>query len=137
MSLPMARARRKNVPSIQRSPYFRTLSHSRTLSAKPRVVMSQASWSCSSSQASLTRRISLSTRANSSSRPSSAVTIRSTFGVHAAQHPGLARSAQLAGKVVDVAALEAQRGLHLVQRRAAPCPQLAVLTVAEELVGLA
>ena len=39
----MARARRKNVPSIQRSPYSSTLSHSRTLSAKPRVVMSQAS----------------------------------------------------------------------------------------------
>ena len=45
MSLPIARARRKKVPSIQRSPYLSTLSHSRTESSKPRVVMSQASWS--------------------------------------------------------------------------------------------
>ena len=42
MSLPIARARRKNVPSIQRSPYSSTRSHSATESLKPSVVMSQA-----------------------------------------------------------------------------------------------
>ena len=46
MSLPIARARRKKVPSSQRSPCSSTLSHSRTESSKPSVVMSQAS--CSS-----------------------------------------------------------------------------------------
>ena len=42
MSLPIARARRKNVPSSQRSPCSMTPSHSFTESSNPRVVMSQA-----------------------------------------------------------------------------------------------
>ena len=57
MSLPIARARRKKVPSIQRSPYLSTLAQSETESSKPRVVASQASCSCATSQSSLTSRI--------------------------------------------------------------------------------
>ena len=72
MSLPIARARRKNVPSSQRSPYSSTLSQSRTESWKPSVVMSQASWSSPTSHSSLTSRISEITRAKSSSRVASA-----------------------------------------------------------------
>ncbi len=78
MSLPMARARRKNVPSIQRSPYSSTSSHSRTESSKPSAVMSVACWSSPISQSSLISRISDATRARSASRVSSPATLRST-----------------------------------------------------------
>ena len=79
MSLPIARARRKKVPSIHRSPYLKTLAQSETESSKPSVVASQAAWSSATSQSSLTRRISEATRASSPSSPSSAPTIRSTW----------------------------------------------------------
>ena len=136
MSLPIARARRKNVPSIQRSPNSSTRSHSRTQSSKPRVVMSQASWSSPTSHSSLTSRISEATRARSSSRVSSPAPARRRRR-HAAVHAGLAGRRRARRQVVDVADLEAERGGDLVQRRAAAGPQLAVLAVAEELVGVA
>ena len=139
MSLPMARARRWKVPSIQRSPNSSTCFHSRTESSKPRAVMSQASWSSATSQSSLISRSSPTTRCRSSSRESSAATMRST----AAEIP---RSTRVFGmpwhgervlEPVDVAALDAERVGELAEGRAAPDPQLAVLTVAEELVAVA
>ena len=57
-------------------------------------------------------------------------------GGEAAVHAGLGGPAQGAGELVDVAHRQAQRGRHLGQRRTATGPQLAVLAVAEELVGL-
>ena len=99
--------------------------------------MSQASWSSATSQSSLTRRISETTRARSSSWLVSAGTRLSTLGVDAAVHAGLAGAGQRRGQVVDVPDGQPQRGGHLVQRGAAAGPQLAVLPVPEELVGLA
>ena len=99
--------------------------------------MSQASWSSPTSQSSLTRRISETTRASSASRLASPATSRSTTVGHAAVHPGLADAGEGRRQVVDVAHREAERGRHLVQRGAAAGPQLAVLPVAEELVGVA
>ena len=78
MSLPIARARRKKVPSIHRSPYSSTRSHSRTESSNPSVVMSQAPCSSAISHSSLTSRSSESTRAKSESWPSSPETWAST-----------------------------------------------------------
>ena len=103
MSLPIARARRKNVPSIQRSPYSSTLSQSRTESWKPSVVMSQASWSSPTSHSSLTSRISEMTRAKSSSRVASADDQLVDRVGHAAVHPGLAAAGQSRRELVDVA----------------------------------
>ncbi len=137
MSLPIARARRKKVPSTQRSPYFSTLSHSRTQSSKPSVVMSQASVSSPSSHSSLTRRISESTRAKSWSRPSSAGTRASTDASTPRSTRVLAASASRSGRSSRWRTVEPERADDLVQRRTSAGPQLAVLPVAEELVGLA
>ena len=127
MSLPIARARRKKVPSIQRSPNSSTRSHSRTESSKPSVVMSQASWSSPTSHSSLTSRSSEATRARSSSRrwPSSR-RLRADSGLVEGR-----------GRSSTWRHLEAERVGDLAQRRAAAGPQLAVLPVAEELVGVA
>ena len=139
MSLPMARARRKNVPSIQRSPYSRTCGHSRTESSKPSAVMSQASWSSATSQSSLTSRSSPTTRGE--------VLVEGLVGGHhrvhrgrePAQHPGL--GAAVAVRPSSSSSMwrhsMPERGRDLVERGAAPDPQLAVLPVAEELVGVA
>ena len=54
-----------------------------------------------------------------------------------AQHAGLGRAAQTALELVEVAGLDAERVRDLLQGGAAPCPELAVLPVPEELVGLA
>ena len=121
MSLPIARARRKNVPSIQRSPNSSTRSQSRTESSKPRVVMSHASCSSATSHSSLTSRSSSATRPRSSS---------------------VVRSRRLAvvvegRQVLDVADLDAEGVGDLLRGRATAGPQLAVLPVAEELVGVA
>ena len=121
MSLPIARARRKKVPSIQRSPNSSTRSHSRTESSKPRVVMSQASCSSPTSHSSLTRRSSSATRAEV---------------LVGGEVAGLAVVVE-GRQVLDVAHLDAERVGDLLRRRAAPGPQLAVLAVAEELVGVA
>ena len=137
MSLPMARARRKKVPSIQRSPNSSTRSHSATLSAKPRAVTSQAVCSSLTSQSSLISRISEITRANSPSRDSSRGHLRVDDGRDAAVDAGLAGLPQRAGQLVEVAHLETQRVGDLLQRRAAADPELAVHAVAEELVGVA
>ena len=51
--------------------------------------------------------------------------------------PGLAAARQVVAEPVDVAHLEAEGVGDLLQRRAAADPQLAVLPVAEELVGVA
>ncbi len=53
----------------------------------------------------------------------------------ASVHAGLARPRELGGQGVDVPHLETQRRGDLVQRGPAADPQLAVLPVAEELVG--
>ncbi len=60
-------------------------------------------------------------------------------GRDAAQHAGLGRPVGREGVLepVDVAALDAEGRRELVQGGAAPDPELAVLAVAEELVGLA
>ena len=121
MSLPIARARRKKVPSIHRSPNSRTRSHSRTESSKPRVVMSQASWSSPTSHSSLMRRSSSATRRQ--------VLVRGEVA-------GLAVVVERR-QVLDVADLDAEGVGDLLRRRAAAGPQLAVLPVAEELVGVA
>ena len=55
----------------------------------------------------------------------------------AAVHAGLARAAQRRVQLVDVAHGQPERGGHLVQRRTPARPELAVLPVAEELVGVA
>ena len=127
MSLPIARARRKNVPSSQRSPYSSTLSHSRTLSAKPSVVMSQASWSCSSSQASLTSRISDSTRAKSWSRRPSPATARSTYGSTPRSTRVLAGAAETSRRARRGGGPRGRASREIsLQRRAPAGPQLAV-----------
>ena len=101
--------------------------------------MSQASWSSPTSQSSLTSRSSETTRARSSSRDVVGGHHAVDVGRDAAEHPGLAGAVGGQGvlELVDVAALDAERVGDLVQRRAAPDPQLAVLPVAEELVGVA
>jgi hypothetical protein len=53
----------------------------------------------------------------------------------AAVDPGLAGAAEVGGEAVDVAHLEPQGVRDLLQGRAAAHPELAVLAVAEELVG--
>ena len=121
MSLPIARARRKNVPSIQRSPNSSTRSHSRTESSKPSVVMSHASWSC----------VDLPLVLDQPQLGGDAGEV-----VVGGDVAGLAVVVE-GRQVLDVAHLEAEGVRHLLQRRAAPGPQLAVLPVAEELVGLA
>ena len=136
MSLPIVRARRKNVPSSQRSPCSMTCGHSRTQSSKPSVVMSQACWSSATSHSSLTSRSSEATRAKSSSSVSSPGTISSTVGGDAAQHPGLGPAEHRRLELVDVAHRQPERGRDLAQRRAPAGPQLAVLPVPEELVGV-
>ncbi len=57
--------------------------------------------------------------------------------VDAALHAGLAGAGQRLRQVVEVAHLDAERGGDLVRGRPAAGPQLAVLAVAEELVGVA
>ena len=99
--------------------------------------MSQASCSSPISHSSLTRRISETTRAKSSSWVASAATSASTWAVDAAQHAGLAGAGERGGELVDVPHGQAQRGGDLVGGGTAPDPQLAVLAVAEELVGVA
>ena len=62
------------------------------------------------------------------------------LGRDPAQHPGLRGAVgrgQRVLELVDVAALDAERGGQLVERGTSPDPQLAVLAVAEELVGVA
>ena len=98
-----------------------TRSHSRTESSKPSVVMSQASWSSPTSHSSLTRRSSEATRRE--------VLVGGDVA-------GLAVVVE-GRQVVDVAHLEAEGVGDLLQRRTAAGPQLAVLPVAEELVGVA
>ncbi len=58
-------------------------------------------------------------------------------GVGAAQHARLRRAAEPSGEVVEVAGLDVQGVGDLLQRGPAAGPELAVLPVAEELVGLA
>src|SRR5690349_18858012 len=135
MSLPIARARRKNVPSIQRSPNSSTRSHSATESSNPRVVMSQAVCSSPSSHASLISRSSESTRAKSVARLV-ARDLAVHPGVDAAQHPGLDGVAEDGGELVDVAGGDTERCRDLAEGGPATDPQLAVLAVAEELVGV-
>ena len=97
MSLPIARARRKKVPSIQRSPYSQDVGPTRGReSSKPSVVMSQASWSCGDLPLVLdqphlgdARGRSRASRALVGRRPA-----RSTGRRHAAEHPGLAGAAR-------------------------------------------
>ena len=137
MSLPMARARRKNVPSIQRSPNSSTRSHSATLSAKPSAVTSQAVCSSLTSQSSLISRISEMTRANSPSRDSSADTCAST----SVETPRWTRVLPVRRSAPDRSSRwrtsRPERVGDLLQRRSAADPQLAVHAVAEELVGVA
>ena len=56
---------------------------------------------------------------------------------HTAVDPGLAAARQVVTELVDVAHLESEGVGDLLQRRASAHPQLAVLPVAEELVGVA
>ncbi len=138
MSLPIARARRKNVPSIQRSPYSSTRSHSRTQSSKPSVVMSQASASSPTSHSSLTSRSSESTRAKLLVAALVGRQRRRRRGVSTPRSTRvLAEARSRLGQLVEVAHRRARARRDLAQRRAAAGPQLAVLPVPEELVGLA
>ncbi len=136
MSLPMVRARRKKVPSSQRSPCSMTRSHSATESVNPSVVMSQAVCSSATSHSSLTRRISETTRAKSLSRVWSAATSRSTVS----ETPRWTRVLPLRPRSRSRSSMwrtSSPRESEIsLQRRAATGPQLAVLPVAEELVGV-
>ena len=139
MSLPMARARRKKVPSIQRSPNSQhAVPLARPSRSKPRVVMSQASWSSPTSQSSLTRRIS---ESDAGEVVVAALVGRDQRGRRAGRRRGARGSWPTARGASSSSSmwrhLEAEGVGDLLQRRAAADPQLAVLPVAEELVGVA
>ena len=137
MSLPIARARRKNVPSIQRSPSSTARSISRRgvgeaeggdvaggleLADLP-LVLDQAHLGDHAGEVGVEARVGSDQRVDGRR--------------DAAVDAGLARLRELAGELVDVAHLEAEGVGDLLQRGAAADPQLAVLPVAEELVGRA
>ena len=138
MSLPIARARRKKVPSIQRSPNSSTRSHSRDgvgeaeggdvagrleLGDLP-LVLDQAHLGGDAGEVGVAALVGGDQPVDGRRRR------RGGRG----SCPPL-RAGRL--ELVDVAHLEAEGVGDLLQRRAAADPQLAVLPVAEELVGVA
>ena len=99
--------------------------------------MSQASCSCSSSQASLTSRISESTRAKSWSRAAVGGDGRSTYGSTPRSTRVLAEPCRAARRARRGGGPRSPRESEIsLQGGAAAGPQLAVAAVAEELVGL-
>ena len=139
MSLPIARARRKKVPSIQRSPNSSTRSHSRDAvgEAEGGDVAGRPA-SSPTSHSSLISRISETTRAKSSSR------------VLVAGRPARRRrwTTPRSTRVLPVPARRRRRSSMWRTSRPSEAeisfsdgpaadPQLAVLAVAEELVGVA
>ena len=125
MSLPIARARRKKVPSIQRSPNSSTRSHSRdgVLEAEGGDV------------AGLLELADLPLVLDQPQLGGDAGEVARSTSVERRRR--LRGASSKRRQVVDVAHLDAERVGDLVHRRAAAGPQLAVLPVAEELVGVA